>query len=226
MDEQIPTFTDEWEKEKKGILSDLRSERDKRHSLEEKNSALEQRLAVIEESLTSAGEDGENPQDRVNRLAQDPDSYIGNHLVQFEETRLKPLQQEIEMMKIDRKIERGLRWVARQEKKDYEDVSGSELENDLARITQEMRARGIVPTDPEEGTKEAYRLYLKEKEDKEHREKERSGKIEGNRTEGVTPQARSGSHIWTREEIQELSSDEFTKNETEIKRQMVKGLIK
>ena len=219
MVDDIPTFgTDEWEKEKKGILNDLRSERDKRHQLEEKNTALEQRLAVIEESLVSAGDDGESPQERVNRLANDPDGYISSHLMQFEEERVKPIRNELEMMKIDRKIERGLRWVAKQEKKDYEDVAGSELENELARVTQAMRARGIVPTDPEEGTKEAYRLYLQEKEEKENREKERSEKIEGNRTANVTPQTSRGSRKWTDEEISSLSMNEFNQNEAEIRR--------
>lgn len=218
MTDDIPTFgNDEWDKEKKGILNDLRSEREKRHQLEEKNTALEQRLAVIEESLTTAGEDGESPQDRVNRLANDPDGYISDHLVNFEETRLKPLQQEVEMLKIDRSIEKGLRWVAKQMKKDYEDVAGSDVENELARVTQEMRARGIVPTNPEEGTKEAFRMWQKEQEEKENREKERDQKIEGNRTETVSTPVRTGSRRWTREEVNAMSAEEFTKNEAEIR---------
>lgn len=220
MTDEIPTFgTDEWEKEKKGILRDLQSEREKRHALEEKNNALESRLAVIEESLDSAGEDGESQQDRVNRLASDPDGYISNHLAQFAEQQLKPLRSELDMMKVDRDIERALRWVGKQEKKDYEDIAGSDLEQDLARITQEMRARGIVPTNAYEGTKEAYRLLQKEREEKASREKERSEKIEGQRTESVTPQTPRSSGRWTDAEIAAMSVDEFTRNEADIRKQ-------
>lgn len=202
----------QWEKEKKGILGDLQGEREKRH-------AVEERLRVIEESLTSAAnEDGETPETRVNRLAQDPDGYISNHLAQFEQERVKPLQQEIQMMKMDRQIERGLRWVARQEKKDYEEVVGSDLEQDLARLTMDMRNRGIIPTNPEEGTKEAYRLLLDERKEKENREKVRDEKIQGNRTESVSTPPRSNSQRWTREEVAALSIDEFNKNEPEIRK--------
>lgn len=208
------------EKEKKGLVGDLADKREKIRS-------LESRLINIEETLTSAGqEDGETAESRVNRLAQDPDGYIGSHLIQFEESQIKPLRQELEMLKIDRKIERALRWVAKQEKSDYEEVAGSDLEQDLARITQEMRNRGIVPTDPEEGTKEAYRLLKQERSDKESREKEREGKIDGNRTENVSQPSRTGSRRWTRADIDSMSISEFTKNESEIKRQFAEGLIK
>lgn len=221
MTEEIPTFEADsyeekmktWERERKGMLSDLAGKR-------EEIRLLKEEVAEIRDAITSAANegDGETPQDRVNRLAQDPDTYIDERINQFRETEVKPLRSELEMMKIDRAIERGLRWVAKQEKKDYEDVAGSDLELDLARITQNMKERGIVPTNPEEGTKEAYRLYLKEKEEKENREKERSEKIEGNKTESVVPPARSGSHRWTREEVAAMSAEEFTKNEAEIRK--------
>lgn len=220
MSDDIPTFEGanyeermkQWEKEKKGILRDLQDERNTRQS-------LEQRLAVIENSLTSAGEDGETVEQKVQRLANQPDEYIDSRLQQYDESRVKVLEGEIQSLKIDRDIERGLRWVARQEKKDYEDVAGSELEEELARMTLAMKARGIIPTGAYEGTKQAYKMLLDEKREKEEKEKNRDKTIENNRTEEIRSPSSSGKRVWTPESVQALSLDEFTKNEEEIKRQ-------
>src|SRR5574343_722960 len=91
-----------WEKEKKGLISDLQKEREQRQ-------ALEQRLGTIEKSLEDDGED-EKPQDEVNRLAADPRSYIMDVV--------KPYISEVSTIRVERKIERAKRWIAKQEKID------------------------------------------------------------------------------------------------------------
>lgn len=227
-EETIPTFDGanyeerikQWEKEKKGILNDLQEERQKRQS-------YEQRLAVIESSLASAGsEDGETVEQKVQRLANQPDEYINSRIQEYDESRVKVLESEINNLRNDRQIERALRWVAKQEKKDYEEVSGSELEEELARVTLDMRKRGIIPTDPFEGTKQAYKILLEERKEKEEKEKERDQTIENNRTETVQTPPRTGTHRWTRAQIAEMSPKEFDEHYDEIKHAEALGLIK
>lgn len=213
----IETYTDEtlnerlkeWEKKEKAMISDLQAEREQRH-------ALEQRLSQIETSM--APEDG-TPEQKVNRLAQDPDGYISEVVIQA----VTPLQQEIVNLRQERNVERAYKWLGKKEKTDPDDIIGSELEKEIVRISKErgMTAMGVV-----EGTKAAYEIYQQEKIDKERREKEREESISGQSTESVRSSTFKSTGRLTRDMIYKMSPNEYNARREEILKAEKEGTIK
>ena len=98
-----------WEGEKRGLLKDLQGERDKRHQ-------LEQRLEQLEATLNSAEVVPEDVQLKVQRLSQDPDSYIASIV----EERIKPVKKLAEDLVVKDQFDRAYRWIAKKEGKDVE----------------------------------------------------------------------------------------------------------
>lgn len=221
MTEEIPTYDNDtleervktFQRERKGFINDLQKERAERH-------ALETRLAQIETSLTSAGSDGdEQPEKRVERLAADPDGYIENVVQDY----VKPLVSEINSLRHERKLERAYQWVAKQEKKEVEDIVGSDLDNDLVRIVKE---NGMNSMDPIEGTRAAYKILQQERKEKEQQEAERGEKISQSQTERVRVPVRTGGQRFTRDQIRGMSSEEFEANRVAILEAQKNGSIK
>lgn len=221
--DDIPTYTNEsdtleerikaFEKEKKGLINDLQSEREKRQ-------ALEGRLSQIENSLSEAANDNgeEKPEDRVNRLAQDPDGYIDARVT----PKIREIEESVKGLLIAQKVERAKKWIAKKEGIDPDDVE-SKFGDDLIRIG---KTRGLVSLDPEEGIKASYEILLQERKEKERKESERDQVIAGHSTERVQSAPSSGGSRFTREGILKMSPEEFNRNFEKIKEAERRGLIK
>ena len=203
----------QWEREKKGILSDLQSERGKRQSLEE-------RIQMLESSVKEAeNEQPEVPVDeRVNRLARDPDGYITSVVT----PEIKTLKDEVVRLQMERKYEKAYRWLAKSEKKDEDEIPGSDLEKEIVRIAKD---HGMTSMDPVEGTKAAYKIYQQEKLEKERREKEREAAISGNTSEVPPSGQRSGQTRFTKSQILSMLPSEYERNREAILEAQSKGLI-
>lgn len=206
------------EKENRGLIGDLAEKRGNIRS-------LEARLAEIEKSLTSVAEEtnnGVSTDDRVNRLAQDPDAYIDARVNHWLDQKVKPVEQQVVTLAQERRFEKAVRWLARQEKKDEDEIAGSDLEREVVRIVKE---HGMGSMDPLEGTKAAYKLYLQEKSENSQKEKLRAEAIAGQTTESVQRTPSGGQMRFTRQQILNMSSAEFKKNEEAILKAQAEGLI-
>lgn len=212
-DQTLEQRVQQWEREKKGLINDLQSEREKRHSLEE-------RMSMMESSIKEAEQDQpEVPVDeRVNRLARDPDGYISS-IVKPE---IKTLREEVTRLQMERKYERAYRWLAKAEKKDEEEIPGSDLEKEIVRIAKD---HGMTSMDPVEGTKAAYKIYQQEKLERERREKEREEAISGNTSEVPPTGQRSGQTRFTKSQILSMLPAEYERNREAILEAQAKGLI-
>ena len=198
------------ERANKGLIRDLQEERQKKHQYEE-------RLQTLETSLASAGEE-EKPEERVNQLAANPDEFISQR---FQEL-AKPLIDEVQSLKWDRKFDQAYGWLAKQEKIDSDEIRGSDLEKDIARIVKE---HGMGSMDPYEGTKAAYKIYRQEQTEHASREEARSEAISGQKTETVRSTS-PGQTMFTVEQIGGMPYDEYMKNREAILEAQSKGLIK
>lgn len=196
-----------WEREKRGLIKDVQAERDERQ-------ALEKRLAEMESALNSAAEQPEaNANEKVQKLAQDPDAYIQAHLTRALDQRVVPLEQSLQSIAKERRFEKAYSWIAKQEKKDVEEIPGSEIESEIARITKENNM-GMM--DPVEGVKAAYKIFLQEKREKEISEVRREEAIQGNSTATVRSPSSVGQHRFTKAEIEGMSSETYMKNREAI----------
>jgi hypothetical protein len=220
-DNEIPTFTgDELLEEKlkkmnRGLIGDLQSEREKRHS-------LEQRVTEMEASLASAGQDdgAVNPNEKVNLLAQDPDGYI-KRIVREE---MEPVEKVIQKNEWDRKFEKAYQWLAKQEKVDIESLYGADVEKDLVRI---IKDHGMTTMEPIEGTKAAYKIRQQELLEKENAERNRDGVISGQSTETVRRPGLSAPNVFTAEGIRKIiQNGEYEKYRGEILAAQEQGRIK
>lgn len=218
--ENTPSFTEDQtleeklkvlEKANRGLTAEVIEGREEKRELKE-------RLANIENSLTSAAEDNgdEKPEDKVNRLANDPDGYIQARVDQV----VTPLMRELQQLRLKDEVERARKWVAKREKIDPDDVD-EKLGADLARIGKE---RGLVKLNPEEGIKASYEILLQERREKDDRESSRNESINNHGTENVRIVPRTKGRF-TREDIAGMSIDEYTKNEAAIKQQMREGKL-
>ncbi len=200
-----------WEGEKRGILKDLQGERDKRHQ-------LEQRLEQIESTLTSAEVVPEDVQAKVQKLSMDPDNYIREIVLR----EISPIRKTTEDLVIKDQYDKAYRWLAKKEGKDVDEIVGSKLEEELARIVKD---RGMAAMDPVNGTKAAYDILKKEEKEKEKREAEREEAIAGESAERVTIPPRQGQTRFTRADIAAMSRQEFERNREAILEAQSKGLI-
>lgn len=202
-----------WEKEKKGFISDLQKERAERHSLEE-------RLGQLEQSLSSVGKqtDVSSPDNEVVRLSQDPRGYIRSLVSEV----VEPIAKDVNQVRWERKFDQAYRWLGKQEKVDEEEVRGSALEENIARI---IRENGMGTMDPIEGTRAAYKIYLQEKKEKEREERNREEAITGNSTESVKTPVRTGQMRFTRSQIASMPRSEFERNREAILEAQQQGLI-
>ena len=212
-DQTLDERIQQWERERKGLIGDLQAEREKRHNLEE-------RLTMIESSIKSAEPPPEdvNEDDRINRFAKDPDGYISSIV----ESRVKTHVDRIAKLEIDRQYERAYRWLAKVEKKDEEEIFGSDLEKDIVRIVKE---HGMSAMSPLDGTRAAYKIYLQEKREKDKKETERDGAISGNTTEPVRTPPPPGRRKFTRQEIVNMPDLEYEKNRDAILEAQASGWI-
>lgn len=204
-----------WEKEKRGILNDLSSERDKRHLMEQEIARQRQEVEEMKHALSSAANDTSevDPQSKVNRLAQDPDAYIDLRLNRVVDEVVTPLRKEVESLKWERKFDKAYQWLGKQEKKDVDELYGSPLESEIVRITKE---HGMGMMDPVEGTKAAYKIYQQELSQKELEEAKRNQTISNNSTSFVRTPPSSGSPRFTRAEIAAMPIEIFEKNQEAI----------
>lgn len=201
------------EREKKGILRDLQGERERSHQYEE-------RIARLETALTSAGnDDGEiKPDERVNKLAQDPDSYI----LGVVKPEIEKRDRAIDEMRWERKIEKAYQWLGRQLKKDPDDLPGSDIDKEILRIVKE---RGMEAMDPIKGTQAAYEILQQEKKRKEAEEAARTETISANATETVQRTSSGSTRGFTVAQIAAMSREEFDRRYDEIQEAKAKGLI-
>jgi hypothetical protein len=193
------------EREKRGILDDLKNERQQRQ-------AYEKRLEDLEKTLNSAANEPEvnDPQSEVNRLAQQPKEYI----VEVVKPLIEEAQKEIRELKIAKQFDRAYTWLAKQEKKDVDDLYGSDIEKEIVRI---FRDHGMTVMDPVDGTKAAYKIYQQEQRLREEEEAKRNQTISANSTHAVRSPSSSGSPVWTRDRINEVvRNGEWEKYREEI----------
>jgi hypothetical protein len=218
--DNIPTFTEDQtleeklkalEKANRGLVADLA---DKREALR----MQEERLAHVEQSLSSAASENgeERPEERVNRLASDPDSYIDKRVSEA----VTPLMAEIRQLRINDEIERAKKWVAKREKIDPDEVD-DKLGDELARIGKE---RGLTSLNPFQGIKNSYEILLQERREREERENNREQAITNNGTENVRTAPRTAGRF-TREQIAAMSPEEYTANEAAIKQSIRDGKL-
>lgn len=206
-----------WDREKRGLIDDLRKERESRHSMEKE-------LEEIRTALNSAAETPEDNtnQAKVNRLAQDPDGYIQGQVSKILDETVKPLRDEVAALKWERKFEKAYQWLGKQEKKDVDEIYGSEIESEIVRITKE---NNMTMMDPVEGTKAAYKILKQEQREKEEAEVKRNETISQNSTSFVRNPSSSGSPRFTRAEIQAMSLPQFEKNKEAILEAQRNGMI-
>lgn len=205
----------ELEKQNKGLIRDLQGERETRHE-------LERRFGEMEAAINTAELPDDSPQLKVQRLSQDPDGYIQNIVHQSLEKEVKPLKQSVEGMRLERQFEKAYSWLGKQEGKDGDEIVGSDLEKELARIVKE---HGLGNTSPFEGTKAAYKIYKQELKEKESQEAKREETISNQAGERVSTTARTGTVRFTRDQIMKMTPQEFDKNYDAIKAAERDGLI-
>lgn len=218
LEERLARIERDREKEKRGLLTDIQGERDKRH-------ALERRLEEMEQALNSAAKEPEvsSNQDEVNRLAQDPRSYIREVVSADLKRELESRDKRMNLVESSIFEDRAYRFLAKQEKLDVEDIYGSELESEIVRITKE---HGMGLMNVVEGTKAAYKIYQQEKRSKEEAEKKRNENISSNATHSVrSNSSSSGTQVFSRSQIGAMSRDEFMKNHEAILKAQREGKI-
>lgn len=115
--EDFKARAEQLEREKQGILNDLRQEREKRQ-------ALEQRV----QAPTPTGNSAANPE-----LDQILSPYIN------------PLKQELEAMKMERARQNVNKYIAKMEKIDADDVPNSSVWKELLAVAEEYGVRGSSP---------------------------------------------------------------------------------
>lgn len=202
------------EREKRGILDDLKNERQQRQ-------AYEKRLEDLEKTLNSAANTPEDTdlQAEVNRLAQKPKEYIVDvikPLIEAQENKIHELQ-------VARQVERAYTWLAKQEKKDVEDIYGSEVEKEIARISKD---RGLNTMDHVSGVKAAYEILQLERMRKEEEEARRNQTISANSTHAVRTPSSSGNSVWSRQRIADvMRNGEYEKYRDEILIAQRNGMI-
>lgn len=201
------------EREKRGVIDDLRAEREKRQQ-------YERRLEEMEKVLNSAANEPEaiDPQSEVNRLAQKPKEFI----LEVVKPELERRDQEILRLRQEKRFDQAYQWLAKQEKKDTDEVYGSEIEQDIARITKE---HGMGMMDPLEGTKAAYKILQTERRIREEEEAKRNQAISNNSTHTVQNPSSAGTRSFTRAQIAAMSPYEFEQNRAAILDAQAKGLI-
>lgn len=200
------------EKEKRGIISDLQSEREKRHE-------LETRMGQIEQNLASAGNNnGENPDEIIQRFAKNPDAYIDSRV----EARIKESERKLFEMDHQTKINDAYAWLAEQVGTSTAKLRGSEQDEEIGKIVKEY---GLSEIDPRIGIKSAYKIYLQEQKEKKEREEKRTEAVQGNSTESVRQVINSGSSKFTAEQIRAMSPREYEQNREKILEANAKGLI-
>ena len=200
------------EKEKAGVIRDLQGERDKRHD-------LEQRFSQLEASLTTA--EPEVPvdvQEEVQKLSRDPKGYIRNLVLE----EVVPVRKTTEQLLLDREAEKAYSWLAKKEGKDVDDIKGSALEEELARISKE---RGMGPMGLYNGARAAYDIYQKELKEKERKEAEREEAIAGTSAERVTNPPRQGQAKFSRDQISQMTNSEYERNRQAILEAAEKGQL-
>lgn len=186
-----------WEKEKKGLISDLQSEREKRQGLESRLSSLETRLRPVETV--------EPVDDKVNRLAKDPDTYIDQRL----QPHFGRLKEQVDQIQFRAIVNEAYDWLADQEGTTRRKILNSDVDKDIARIVKD---NNLTTIDPMSGTQAAYKIYLQEKEEKKVAEASRSAAINGNSTERPGRPAATGGSRFSAKQIQAMSLDEFNRN--------------
>lgn len=198
------------EREKKGIISDLQSERDRRQQLEQRLSSLETRIPV-----------GPTPtaEEKVNRLAQNPDEYIDQRVNQ----RFIEMQREVGQLKFKSAVDEAYDWLAEQEGTTPRKLKNSPFDDNLARIIKEHNLNSL---DPISGAKTAYKIHLREKDEKESAEKERSKAITGNATERSAGRPINNNGFkFSAKQIAAMSQKEFDANFDAIQEAKQNGQI-
>jgi hypothetical protein len=200
-----------WEREKKGLITDLQAEREKRQ-------AMEQRIAGLETRLVPLDSVGQSAEDKVNRLAQNPDAYIDERV----NTRVSKVEEELKRERFQSAVNEAYDWLADQEGTTRRKIINSDLDKDMARIIKENSLGNL---DPRQGIVAAHKIYLQEKTEKENAEKTRSAAINGNSTEKPQRSTPVGGMRFTAKQIASMSMDEFNRNFDAIQEAKKNGLI-
>jgi hypothetical protein len=196
LEQRIKRLEDEkknLEREKRGIVTDLQSEREKRHM-------LEARIGEIEQDLASPGNKGETADQKIEVFAKNPDEYIDSRV----EARIRETEKRLLETQHQSNINEAYSWLAEQEGTSVAKLRGSEKDEEIGRIVKEY---GLAEIDPRVGVKSAYKIFLQEQEEKKAREAKRSEAIEGNATETVRTVKPSGATKFTRSGIVAMIKD-------------------
>lgn len=200
---QLKARIDELERAQKGMLRDLQSEREKRQALE----------AQAQSSPAPAGQSGPASDDPVKDVIQ---PY------------LKPYEQEIQILKQQQEISRAVKYIAKQEKLDEDEVINSSQFKELVEVAKRYNLRGMSPLDE---AKAAYKLREAEKRSKEEAEKLAETQREAAISSGATvstgqPLVNKAVKSFTRAEIGAMTLDEYKANREAIQAAQKAGLVK
>lgn len=219
MTEAIPTWSEDldekekFEREKKGLISDLAKQR-------EKNRALEERLALIEQSLSAASEEKEvQPVDqRIQRFSQDPDAYIREVVYPV----IEPIQRGLTNIQLKDKLDAAFEQIA-----DEEGITPKEArkryDEKLASVVETHDLKGV---DPYSGVLSAWKIMKTEEKEEKKREAEREERI--NETHSETPRSvgNASQKRWKSSEIAALIREgKYDKFRDEILKAQDRGLI-
>lgn len=191
---------EELERANKGLLRDLQSEREKRQQLEARPNPV------------PVG----NPVGGPDPVADVLKPYVA------------PLEAEIQKLKDEREVGKALKFIAKQEKLDEDDVIQSAVFKDLVEVAKKHNLRGMSPLDE---AKAAYQLLNAERQAKATAEKAaeaaRNTSISSNSSVvSGQPVYNSGPRSFTRAEISAMSLDEYRAQKATIDAAYRAGLIK
>lgn len=216
LEQRLAKFEEEkksWENQRRGMISDLQQERDKRHTLEEK-------VNQIEASLTATGT-SQTADELIAEFAKDPDSYIQAKTEPLVESRVKSFEDRLAAMEHQRRIDQAYAWLAEQENKSVSKVVGGET--DMA-LTDVVSRHNLQNSDPLAGVQIAYKIYLQEKAEKELQERARQGNVTTQSTERAGT-SNTGTRSFKRSELARMSLQDYEKNREAIYEAQAKGLI-
>ncbi len=212
-DEKTPAERDKFEKD--GLIKDLVRQR-------EKNRALEERLSLIEASLNAPEQEPPRPvNERVEKLAQDPDAYIKEVMTPILAERLLPLEREFTRAQIDQKLDQAMEWIAEEEGISRRQAP-KKYEKDLAEIVESHDLKNM---DPYNGTIAAFKILQTEAKDKEEKEEKREKVIQGQHSETARSSASPSKKSWKTSEIASLNRSQYDKHREEILEAQREGRI-
>lgn len=223
---ELKARVEELERANKGILNDLRSEREKRQELEAARSTggySNTATPVVNPAPTSV-----DPSAFVTELATKGEAAITERIERY----VRPVADELD-------TQRAVEFLAEQTGKKPSQVRlDKDLEKKLLDVGQRYRISGkskeeyvqsawnILKKEELEAELNAKTAAAKAEADKATAEAARSAAVAQNSTVPVGAPTPSGVRSFTRAEIAKMSLDEYSRNQAEIQKAIASGLVK